>query len=98
MLFHVTNEHDHLTCPGRPGGPGPDAQREAQKWIEGNDEVKVLGVWGHQPSHKSYAIIEASNFAAVTELLRGQRNIGKSEVVPVNDNIAIRKERGHWAQ
>ncbi len=45
MLFHVTNEHDHLTCPGRPDGPGPDAQREAQKWIEGNDEVKVLGVW-----------------------------------------------------
>ncbi len=98
MLFHVTNEHDHLTCPGRPDGPGPDGQREAQKWIEGNDQVKVLGVWGHQPSHKSYAIIEASDFSAVTELLRGQRNIGKSEVVPVNDNIAIRKERGHWGQ
>ncbi len=60
--------------------------------------MKVLGVWGHQPSHKSYAIIEASDFAAVTELLRGQRDIGKTEVVPVNDNIAIRKERGHWGQ
>ncbi len=69
MLFHVTNEHDHLTCPGRADGPGPDALRESQKWIEGNDKVKVLGVWGHQPSHKSYAIIEESDFAAPILLL-----------------------------
>ena len=98
MLFHVTNEHDYLACPARAREPGSDEVRESQKWLEGNEEVKVLGVWGHQPSHKSYAIIEASDFSAVTELLRGQRNIGKSEVVPVNDNIAIRKERGHWGQ
>ena len=54
MLFHVTAEHDHLTCPGREGGMGADAVREAQKWIEGNADVKVLGVWAHQPSHKSW--------------------------------------------
>jgi hypothetical protein len=96
MLFHVTAEHDHMTCPGREGGTGSDAVRESQKWMEGNADVKVLGVWGHQPSHKSWAIIEASDFAAVTALLRGQMLIGKTEVMPVSDNIAMRKQRGHW--
>ena len=51
MLFHVTAEHDHMTCPGRAEGPGSDAVRDAQKWLEGNDAVKVLGQWAHQPSH-----------------------------------------------
>ena len=97
MLFHVTNEHDHESCPGR-GGLGSDEARQAQKWLEGNDDVKELGVWGHQPSHKSFAILEAGDFAAVTALLRSQMLIGKTEVLPVNDNIATRKERGHWGQ
>ena len=44
ILFHVTTAHDHMTCPAREGGVGSDTVREFQKWIEGNDEVKVLGV------------------------------------------------------
>ena len=96
MLFHVTAEHDHMTCPGREGGIGSDEVKQFQKWMEGNDEVKVLGQWSHQPSHKSFAIIEASDFAAVTALLRGNMLIGKTEVLPVNDGIAARKARGHW--
>jgi len=59
-------------------------------------KVKVLGQWGHQPSHKSFAIIEASDFAAVTALLRGLMLIGKTEVLPVTDGIAARKARGWW--
>ena len=97
MPFHVTAEHDHMTCPGRDGGVGSDEVRQALKWIEGNDDVKVLGQWSHQPIHKSFAIIEASDFAAVSALLREQMLIGKTEVMPVNDSIAMRKQRGHWA-
>jgi len=85
-----------MTRPGREGGVGSDEARQFQKWMEGNDEVKVLGQWSHQPSHKSFAIIEASDFAAVTALLRGNMLIGKTEVLPVNDGIAMRKQRGHW--
>ena len=96
MLFHVTAEHDHMTCPGREGGIGSDEVRQALKWIEGNDDVKVLGQWSHQPIHKSFAIIEASDFAAVSTLLRGQMLIGRTEVLPVTDGIAGRKARGHW--
>ena len=52
---------------------------------------------GNQPSHKSFAIIEASDFAVVTALLRGLMLIGKTEVLPVTDGIASRKARGWWA-
>ena len=89
MLFHVTAEHDHMTCPGRDNGPGSDEARQFQKG-------KVLGQWSHQPSHKSFAIIEASDFAAVTALLRGNMLIGKTEVLPVYDGVAARKARRHW--
>ncbi len=43
MLFHVTNEHDYLACPARAREPWSDEVRESQKWLEGNEEVKVLG-------------------------------------------------------
>ena len=92
MLFHVTAQHDHETCPGREEGMGGEAVRIAQKWLEGNDEVKVLGVWAHQPSHKAFAIVESSDFSEVCQMML----IGKCEVLPVNDNIAARKNRGHW--
>ena len=66
MLFHVTAEHDHMTCPGREGGIGSDEVKEFQKWMEGNDEVKVLGQWSHQPIHKSFAIyLEVSHLGDV---------------------------------
>ena len=96
MLFHVTAAHDHMTCPGREGGAGSDAVRDSNKWLEGNDEVKVLGQWSHQPSHKSFAIIESDDFAAVTALLRQPMLLGLTEVLPVNDGIASRKARGWW--
>jgi len=93
ILFYVSPEHDHMTCPARTSGTGSDEERRFQKWIEGNDEVRVLGVWGHQPSHKVFAIIEASDFAAVSALLCEPM---LTEVLRVNDDIAMRKEQGHW--
>ena len=52
---------------------------------------------GTSPGHKAFAIIEADDFAAVTALLRGQMEIGKTEVLPVTDGIAARKARGWWS-
>ena len=96
MLFHVTAEHDHMTCPAREGGRDSDKVKQALKWIEGNEDVTVLGVYGHQPSHISWVILEADDFNAVTNLLQGQMLMGKVEVMPVNDQIAQRKARGWW--
>ena len=97
MLFHVTAEHDHMTCPAKAGGRDSDEVRQALKWIEGNDDVKVLGVWISGPLHRVFTLLEASDFDAVSALLREQMLIGKTEVMPVNDSIAMRKQRGHWA-
>ena len=46
MLFHITAKHDHETCPGKDAGPNGPAAVEFQRWMEGNDDVKVLGVYG----------------------------------------------------
>ena len=96
MLFHVTAEHDHMTCPARAGGRDSDEVRQALKWIEGNDDVKVLGVWISGPLHRVFTLLEASDFDAVSALLRDQMLIGKAEVLPVSDAIARRKQGGHW--
>ena len=96
MLFHVTAEHDHMTCPARAGGRDSDEVRQALKWIEGNDDVKVLGVWISGPLHRVFTLLEANDFDAVSALLRDQMLIGKAEVLPVSDAIARRKQGGHW--
>jgi len=96
MPFHVTANHDHMTCPARAGGRDSDEARQALKWIEGNDDVKVLGVWISGPLHGVFTLLEASDFDAVSALLRDQMLIGKAEVLPVSDAIARRKQWGHW--
>ena len=96
MLFHVTANHDHMTCPARAGGRDSDEAVQALKWIEGNDDVKVLGVYISGPLHRVFTLLEADDFDAVTALMRNQLLIGKAEVLPVSDAIARRKEAGNW--
>ena len=73
-----------------------DEVRQALKWIEGNDDVKVVGVWISGPFHRVFTLLEANDFDAVSALLRDQMLIGKAEVLPVSDAIARRKQGGHW--
>ncbi len=96
MLFHVTANHDHMTCPARDGGRDSAEAVEALKWIEGNDDVKVLGVYISGPLHRVFTLLEADDFDAVTTLMRNQLLIGKAEVLPVSDAIARRKDAGNW--
>ena len=54
MLFHITAQHDHLTCGGvkaRKEGR-TDYQKESGRWMEGNDKVKVIAVFLNQPHHR----------------------------------------------
>ncbi len=66
--------------------------------MEGNDDVKVLGVYGYNVSHTIFGIIEAEDIQAVTSILRPQMYAGDVEVVPVMDSIAIRKSSGNWGK
>lgn len=98
MLFHITSQHDHETCPGKNGGPDSEAVINFQKWMEGNEDVKVLGVWGYNVSHKLFAVIEADHMQAVTNLLRPQMQAGSVDVLPVMDSIEVRKNSGNWGK
>ena len=70
----------------------------SQRWMEGDENVKVLGVWGYQVSHTVYAVLEATDMQSITSLLRPQMGRGDIQVLPVNDNIAMRKEMGNWGK
>ena len=96
MLFHVTANHDHMTCPARAGGRDSDEARQALKWIEENDDVKVLGVMDIGTASRVFTLLEASEFNSLSALLRDQMLIGKAEVLPVNDAIERRKQGGPW--
>ena len=98
MLFHITAKHDHETCPGKDSGPNGPAAVEFQRWMEGNDDVKVLGVYGYNVSHKIFGIVESEDMQAVTNLLRPQMFAGDVEVLPVMDSIAVRKSSGNWGK
>ena len=96
MLFHVTAKHNNKTCHGIQHGDESDETNAFSKWIEGNEDVEVLGVWGYNVSHTIYSVIEAEDMQIVTNLLRPHMAAGDVEVLPVMDSIAARKTRGHW--
>ena len=43
MLFQVIASHSWETCEGNSNDPSPMSER--QRWVEGNEEVKVIGAW-----------------------------------------------------
>ena len=104
MLFHITAQHDHLSCGGvaarKAGQNMAEFQRESGRWMEGNDKVKVLSAYGYQTQHRYYAVLEADDYADVQALFSAAGHIraGEVEVLPVNDAIARRKEFGEWGK
>ena len=62
MLFHVMAQHDHQTCEGamRARGESVAPRNETERWLEGNDKVKVLTALGYISEHRYYAIVDLS--------------------------------------
>ena len=101
MLFHITAKHSWETCRGRQRAESSEdifPPSEVNKWIEGNDKVKVLLAGGHQTAHKFFAFVEADDYLAVQELMRPLIHVGDVDVLPVNDMITIRKAAGDWGK
>ena len=101
MLFHVTSQHYWNTCDGAKrakGDPDVKPRSETQRWIEGNDKVKVLMALGHQTQHRLFAIMEANDYSDVQALVQDQMWNGPVEVLPCNDMIEQRKGFGEWGQ
>jgi hypothetical protein len=102
MLFHITSQHTWETCEGSLAFKGADIppRSERQRWIEGNDKVKIIGAYGYQTQHRWYAIVEANDYADVQTLFSeaGHMRGGEVEVLPVRDGIAMRKGFGEWGK
>jgi hypothetical protein len=98
MIFHVIGEHDHTTCGRVENGVVTKGKPETLAWVEGNDDVTVLGVWGYPVSHRIFAVVEAETFEAVTELFEFHLAWGPCEVLPVRDLVQARKDSGFWGQ
>ena len=58
-----------------------------QRWVEGNDKVKVLSAIGHQTLHRLFAIVESDDYADVQALFTDQMWNDPIEVLPVNDRL-----------
>ena len=100
MLFHVTAQHDHQTCEGAMRARGEDvAQRnETERWLEGNDKVKVLIALGYISEHRYYAIVESDDYSDVNLLMQGHVFRGSVEILPCLDMVEQRKRNGEWGK
>ena len=102
MLFHVTAKHSWETCRGRMReGLAHNSQppSEMSRWVEGNDDVKVLCAWGHQSAQKYYAVVEADEYDSVVQLFNPRTRlmwVGDIDILPIDDMIAKRKDSGDW--
>ncbi len=101
MLFHVTAQHSWESCIGRmmaEGSVGREVGIEGERWVEGNDDVKVIAAGGYQAAHRYYAVVEADDYNSVVLLFNGLMWRGDVEILPVNDMIARRKDAGNWGK
>jgi hypothetical protein len=84
MLFHVKAQHDNVTCEGARRARGEDVAPtvETERWLEGNDKVKVLTALGYISEHRYYAIVESDNYSDVNLLMQGHVFNGSVEILP----------------
>ena len=101
MLFHITAQHDHLSCGGvqsRREGNQTEFQRAGGRWMEGTDKVKVLAVYQNQPAHRAIIIVEANDYTDLNTFVNPFKDRGSCGVQLVGDGIAARKAAGNWGQ
>ena len=83
MLFHITAQHDHLSCGGvqsRREGNQTEFQRAGGRWMEGTDKVKVLAVYQNQPAHRAIIIVEANDYTDLNTFVNPFKDRGSCEV------------------
>ena len=102
MLFHITAQHDHLSCGGvaarKAGQNMADFQRESGRWMEGNDKVKVIAAYLNQPHHRVFAIVEADTYDDLNTFTYHWKDSGRCDVQIVGDGISARNAAGNWGK
>ena len=99
MIFHITAQHDHLSCWGvkaRREGNQAESLKEMSRWMEGTDGVKVVSVYVNNPAHRAMMIVEADDYADINTFTNPFKDVGSCDVQLVGDAIAMRKAAGNW--
>ena len=73
-------------------------QRENRRWMEGNNEVKVVAVYVNQPHHRVFAVVDTDNYDDLNTFTNHWKESGKCDVQPVEDGIEIRHRAGNWGK
>jgi|TARA_B110000263_G_C15281590_1_gene498609 hypothetical protein len=97
MIFHIIAQHDHITCPRVKDGQVVDTFEAVplgtnQPWMDGNENVKVIGAWGYPVGHRVFAVVEADKFEDVAKLFEFHLAQGPVEVIPVRDALQSRRD------
>ena len=102
MLFHITAQHDHLSCGGvaarKSGQDMTEFQRESGRWMEGNDKVKVIAAYLNQPLHRIFAVVEANTYEDLNTFTNHWKDTGSCDVQVVGDGISARHAAGNWGK
>lgn len=101
MIFHITAQHDHISCWGvkaRKEGNSAESQKENGRWMEGNQKVKVLSAYVNNPAHRIFAVVEANDYDDINSFTNQFKDVGTCDVQPVGDAISMRKAAGNWGE
>jgi hypothetical protein len=82
MLFQITHEHTHETCPGVVEELG---DRFGDWWqaLKSNQDVKVLSGYVSPMDHTFHITVEAADYGPVARAMGGLNAIGSGHTVPV---------------
>ena len=101
MIFHITAQHDHLSCYGvkaRRENNQAESQKVMGRWMEGTDNVKVIAAYVNNPAHRIFAVVETDDYNDLNSFTNQFKDVGGCTVEAVGDGIAMRKASGNWGE
>ena len=93
MLFHITAQHSWETCRGRQRAESSGyiyPLSEVSRWVEDNDDVKIMRAAGYQSTHRYYVLLEADDYNSVAQLFRLETYVEDVEILLMNGILARR--------
>ena len=92
MLFHITHVHTPETCPYHDKEKARDTFGKMMANIE-ELGVRLVGAWVDAPAHTVYFVVEAESVQQIEELLAPGLKIGRADIRPISDAVALLKRR-----
>ncbi|MFQ6673809.1 MAG: DUF3303 domain-containing protein [Fidelibacterota bacterium] len=92
MLFHITHTHTWESCPAH----DPERLKTTFGKVLGSINeigVELVAVYVDPPAHTVFLIVDADSAEKLEELLDPVLEIGRADIRPVGDGLAVYKRR-----